>query len=52
MPLKFYKYGDHKLPMKVRKNLHEVNDFVNPNEENLHQSTFGQRIITSLKKGI
>ena len=37
--------------MKVLKNLHEVIDFVNPNNENLKQSTIRQRIISSLRKG-
>ena len=52
MFVKLYKYGVDKLPMKVLKNLHEVIDFVNPNNENLRQSTIRQRIISSLKKGI
>ena len=51
MLLKLYKYGNDKLPMKVLKNLHEVIDFVNPNNENLKQSTIRQRIISSLRKG-
>ena len=51
MPLKLYKYENDKLPMKVLKNLHEVIDFVNPNNENLKQSTIRQRIISSLRKG-
>ena len=48
MRLKLYKYGNDKLPMEVLENLHEVIDFVNPNNENLRQSTIRQ----SLKKGI
>ena len=38
--------------MQVLKNLHEVIDFVNLNNENLCQSTIRQRIITTLKRGI
>ena len=51
MPLKLYKYGNDRLSMKVLKNVHEVIDFVNPNNENLRQSTIRQRIISCLKKG-
>ena len=43
---KFYEYGNDRLPMKVLKNLHEVIDFVNPNNENLRQSMIRQRIIS------
>ena len=48
----FYEYGYDRLRMKVLKNLHEVFDFVNPNNENLRQTTIRQRIISSLDKGI
>ena len=42
MPQKLYEYRDDRLPMKVLKNLYEVIDFVNPNNENLRQSTIRQ----------
>ena len=52
MPLlKFYKYGNENLPMKVLRNLHEVNDFVNPHNENLKPGTIRQRIVKSIEKG-
>ena len=59
MPQKFYKYGNDKLHMKVLKNLHEVIDFVNPNNENLkakYNSTkdyfkFKKRYFISWSKG-
>ena len=51
MATKLYKYGKDKLSMKVLKNLHEVIDFVNPNNKNLKQGTIRQRIVSTLKKG-
>ena len=51
MPLKLYKYGNDKLLMKVLKNLHEVIDFVNPNNENL-QSTVQLQSKVQFDKGL